>query len=122
MSQAAPDPSGFLPLTATVFEILLSLVDGERHGYAIMRDVELRSDDKVKLRPGSLYRAVHRLMEQGLLAEAAERPDPERDDERRRYYRLTSLGRAVARAEAERYAAVLSRADGKGLVGRREST
>ena len=92
----------FLPLTPVVFEILLALAEGEQHGYAIMLEVERRSSGAVTLHPGSLYRALNRLLESGLIEELDERPDPDHDDERRRYYRLTALGSDVAHAEALR--------------------
>jgi len=94
----------FLPLTPVVFEIALALAAGERHGYEIMQDVERRTDGRIVLHPGTLYRALGRLLEQGLIEELDERPAADRDDERRRYYRLSPLGRAVARAEVERLA------------------
>ena len=93
----------FLPLTPVVLEISLALATGERHGYEIMQEVERRSNGQVVLHPGTLYRALGRLLDQGLIEELEERPAPE-DDERRRYYRLTPLGHAVARAEVERLA------------------
>lgn len=96
----APDPLSFLPLTPVVFEILLSLADEERHGYSIIREVGARTG--APLRPGTLYRALGRLLDDGLVEELDERPDPGLDDERRRYYRMTTLGREVARAEARR--------------------
>jgi DNA-binding PadR family transcriptional regulator len=92
----------FIPLTAVAFEILLALAEGERHGYAIMRSVEERTSGRTRLYPGTLYRALERLLDSELIEELEERPHPESDDERRRYYRLTELGRAVAAAEAER--------------------
>ena len=100
----------FLPLTPVVFEIALSLAAGERHGYEIMQDVERRTDGRIVLHPGTLYRALGRLLEQGLIEELDERPAAGRDDERRRYYRLSPLGRAVARAEVERLAGQVSAA------------
>ena len=96
------DAQSFLPLTPVVFEILLALAEGEQHGYAIMLEVERRSGGAVSLHPGSLYRALNRLLESSLIEELDERPDPDHDDERRRYYRLTPLGADVARAEAAR--------------------
>lgn len=104
------DPRPFLPLTAVVFEILLALGDDERHGYDVMRDVERRSGGRIALHPGTLYRALARLLDQGLIDELDERPDPAADDERRRYYRVTPLGRAVARAEADRLASQVNAA------------
>lgn len=97
-----PDPRSFLPLTPVAFEILLALAGGEAHGYAILRDIEDRTEGRMSPHAGSLYRAIARLEADRLLEELEERPDPEADDERRRYYRLTSLGREVAAAEAGR--------------------
>jgi DNA-binding PadR family transcriptional regulator len=94
----------FLPLTPVSFEILLALASGELHGYAIMLDVERRTAGAISLHAGSLYRALNRLLEAGLIEELEERPGPELDDERRRYYRLTSKGLEVARGEARRLA------------------
>ena len=99
----------FLPLTPVVFEIALALAAGERHGYEIMQEVERRSDGQVVLHPGTLYRALGRLLDQGLIEELDERPG-DNDDERRRYYRLTALGQAVAQAEVERLASQVSAA------------
>jgi DNA-binding PadR family transcriptional regulator len=92
----------FLPLTPVAFEILLALAGGEQHGYAIMLDVEQRTNGAISLHAGSLYRALNRLLEAGLIEELDERPEPDKDDERRRYYRLTAKGLAVARGEARR--------------------
>jgi DNA-binding PadR family transcriptional regulator len=100
----------FLPLTPVVFEIALSLAAGERHGYEIMQDVERRTEGTIVLHPGTLYRALGRLLDQGLIEELDERPSGGVDDERRRYYRLTTLGHAVARAEVERLAHQVSAA------------
>src|SRR5919106_4444799 len=100
----------FLPLTPVAFEILLALADGEQHGYSVMREVERRSAGAIALHPGTLYRALARLLESGLIEELDERPDPANDDERRRYYQLTDRGIAVARAEAERMASQLNAA------------
>lgn len=99
----------FLPLTPVVFEIALALAAGERHGYEIMQEVERRSDGQVVLHSGTLYRALGRLLDQGLIEELDERPG-DNGDERRRYYRLTALGQAVARAEVERLAGQVSAA------------
>jgi len=98
----SPSAEAFLPLTPVAFEILLALARGEMHGYAMMRDIEARTDGRMSLHAGTLYRALGRLLEDGLLEELDERPDPEVDDQRRRYYRLSGLGRAVAAAEASR--------------------
>ena len=102
-----PRPDDFLPLTSGFFEILLTLAEGDAHGYAIMQAVARRTGGRIKLLPGTVYRAFHRLGELGLIEEAETRPAPDVDDERRRYYRLTPLGRRVAAAEAERLAASL---------------
>lgn len=91
-----------LPLPAATFHILLSLAEGERHGYALKREIAQRTDQKLVLGPGVLYGAIARMIEQGLIEESNDRPDPHLDDERRRYYRLTSFGRKVAQAEAAR--------------------
>lgn len=109
-------PQAFLPLTPVAFEILLALADGERHGYSIMREVAERSGGTVTLHPGTLYRALARLLESDLIQELAERPDPDHDDERRRYYRLSDRGIAVARAEAERLASQLTAARDRKLL------
>jgi DNA-binding PadR family transcriptional regulator len=105
-----------LPLTDVVFQILLALAGGPAHGYGVLIEVERRTAGAVKLRPGTLYRAIARLAEGGLLEEAAERPAPELDDERRRYYRLTDLGRRVAAAEARRRSRELEWARDAGLL------
>ena len=109
-------PQTFLPLTPVAFEIMLALADGEQHGYSIMRDVSDRSSGAVTLHPGTLYRALARLLESGLIEELDERPDPADDDERRRYYRLTERGIAVARAETERMASQVNAARGRKLL------
>lgn len=107
---------GFLPLTPVAFEILLALAEGEQHGYSIMREVERRSSGTVVLHPGTLYRALARLLESGLITELDQPPDPADDDGRRRYYQLTATGIAVARAEAERLASQLAAARQRKLL------
>jgi DNA-binding PadR family transcriptional regulator len=103
-----PEPpkavESFLPMTPAVFHILITLADGEAHGYAIMQEVARRSGGSVRLGPGTLYGAVSRLLEDQLIEECEERPDPEMDDTRRRYYRLTEFGSRVLAAETERLA------------------
>jgi len=97
---SAADRPATLP--PAIFHILLSLAEGERHGYAIKRQVLERTRGKLKLGPGVLYGSINKLVEQGWIEESEERPDPHLDDERRRYYRLTPAGRKAARAEAAR--------------------
>jgi DNA-binding PadR family transcriptional regulator len=106
-----------LPLTPVSFQILVALADGEKHGYAILKEVARRTEGKVALRTGTLYAALKRLVADGLVAESPERPDPALDDERRRYYRLTRRGRAVAVAEADRMAETLRQARAKLRLG-----
>ena len=95
-------PQEFLPLTPAYFNILLALADGEKHGYSIMKEIATRTSGKLCLGPGTLYGAIKRLLEDDVIEESAERPDPTHDDERRRYYRLTEFGQRVAAAEAAR--------------------
>jgi len=113
------DPESFLPLPQAAFHILVALAKGDRHGYAIMQDVAAGTDGNLKLNPGTLYTTIRRLLEQGLVIELDERPDPEEDDERRRYYRLTDWGRDVAKAEAARLQQTLAFARQAGLVQKR---
>jgi len=105
-----------LPLPMAVFHILIALADRDRHGYSIMQDVAARTDGKVQLSAGTLYSSIRRMLEQGLIEELAESPDPSSTDERRRYYRLTRFGRRVAAAEVERLNALLQQARATGLV------
>ena len=104
MSGSVQTPQEHLPLTPAVFNILLALADEEKHGYAIMLEVEENTQGQVNMGPGTLYGSIKRMLAAGLIAESDERPDPEMDDQRRRYYRLTGLGRRVLIAEAERLA------------------
>ena len=101
------DPGAFLPLKPAVFQILLSLADEERHGYAIIKEVERRTGGQVVILAGALYRFLRRMLEDDLIEESEERPAPEADDSRRRYYRITDFGRAVAIAEADRLEGLL---------------
>lgn len=116
---AEPPPESFLPLPRDTFHILISLADRDRHGYSVMKDVLERTDGALRLSPSSLYASIRRLLEKALIEELAERPDPDHDDERRRYYRLTKLGRAVATAEARRLERMLTDARATGLLPRR---
>jgi DNA-binding PadR family transcriptional regulator len=97
-----PAPDDLIPLSAAVFHILLSLAGGERHGYALKREIAARTGGKLTLGPGVLYGSIQKMLGQGLIEESDERPDPHLDDERRRYYRITTLGSRVAAAEAAR--------------------
>lgn len=114
-----PTPDSFLPLQPAVFHILMAVAEEDRHGYAIIQDVALRTGGAVKLSAGTLYRSIQRMLEDGLLVEVDERPDPEEDDERRRYYRITAFGRAVARAEAQRLTDLVRLARASGFVPKR---
>jgi DNA-binding PadR family transcriptional regulator len=116
MSDLEQKPENHLPLTPAVFRILLALTDGEKHGYAIMREVEETTEGRVTLGPGTLYGAIKRLLTAGLIIETDERPDPALDDARRRYYELTDMGRRVAAAEAERLAFLVEAARRKKLL------
>lgn len=100
-----------LPLPPAIFHMLLSLSEGERHGYALKREILKRTDGKLNLGAGALYGSIARMIERGFIVETGERPDPHLDDERRRYYRITPLGRRVAQAEAERMRQLVSLAD-----------
>lgn len=117
MSNTPLRPQDLLPLTPTVFHILLALADSERHGYSIMQEVTRITDGVIQMGPGTLYGTIKRMLEAGLIEETDERPDPEMDDERRRYYRLSSFGKRVTQAEAERLAALLNIARSKRLMG-----
>jgi DNA-binding PadR family transcriptional regulator len=114
----ARDPQPFLPLTPALFHVLLSLAGGDKHGYAIMKDVSGLTEGTVTLSAGTLYGILRRLVGDGMVVETGERPAPELDDERRRYYRLTEFGRKVARAEAQRLESVLALARAKRLLTR----
>ena len=108
---------GQLPLTPAVFHILLALADQDRHGYAIILDIAERTGGAMRLGTGTLYTAISRLLDGGLIEEPDERPDADQDDERRRYYRLTAFGRDVANAEARRLAALVKMARSRGITG-----
>ena len=116
MNTESPDIKSFVPLTPAAFNILLALADGEKHGYAIMQTVTMRSAGHVRMGPGTLYGLIKRMLADGWIEELDERPDPTLDDERRRYYRLTGLGQRIASAEAERLAALVAAARQQGLL------
>jgi DNA-binding PadR family transcriptional regulator len=100
-------------LTAAQFQVLLALADGEKHGYAIGKEIAARTAGQVQLGPATLYTVIKRLLEHGFIDEEAPRPDPELDDERRRYYRLTARGRRAAADEARRLEAIAKQARAK---------
>lgn len=108
-----------LPLPSATFHILMALADDDRHGYAIIQDVEARTDGELRLSAGTLYRTIQRMLEQGLITETRERPAPELDDERRRYYRITAFGVSVARAEASRLNQLVKMARSRGFAPER---
>ncbi len=110
------DLDALLPLSPAVFHILLAVARDELHGYGIIQDVAARTGGSITLSPGTLYRSIQRMLEQGLIEESSERPAPEFDDERRRYYRITKWGTRVARAEAERLSRLLHLARAQGLM------
>jgi DNA-binding PadR family transcriptional regulator len=114
-----PLPDSLLPLAPASFHILISLAEKDRHGYALIQDIADRTAGGVRLGAGTLYRTIQRLLEDGLIVELEDRPDPEEDDERRRYYRISSFGRAVARAEADRLADLVKLARASGLATKR---
>lgn len=116
LTSGDPAPESFLPLPRDTFYILVSLADRERHGYSVMLDVAERTDGVLRLSPSTLYASIKRLLVQSLIEELDERPDPRHDDERRRYYRLTRLGRRVAMAEARRLDRLLADARATGLL------
>ncbi len=110
------DPHDLLPLTPGMFHVLIALADGEKHGYAIIKEVVRRTDGAIRLSAGTLYTLIRRFVQEGVIAESDERPDPSLDDERRRYYRITEFGRDLARAEASRMESTLSMARAKNLI------
>ena len=112
----SPDIAALLPLPPATFHILVSLAEGDRHGYGIIQDVEQRTGGELRLSAGTLYRSIQRLLEQGLIVESTRRPAPAEDDERRRYYRLTPFGTAVARAETRRLSDLVRMARARGLT------
>jgi DNA-binding PadR family transcriptional regulator len=115
----AKNVDSMLPLTPAVFHILLALAEHERHGYAIMREVAADTNGALQLGPGTLYGCLKRMLASRLVEESDERPDPDLDDERRRYYRITDFGARTLRAEAERLALAVSAARAKRLLARK---
>lgn len=121
MSDDHRPPDTLLPLPPATLHILMAVADEERHGYAIIQEIAARTDGVVRLSAGTLYRSIQRMLEQDLIVEVHERPAPERDDERRRYYRITKYGTAVARAEARRLQGLVRLARASGFVPRSAS-
>jgi len=121
MENALQNPDELLPLTPAVFNILLALADGEKHGYGIMLEVEANTDGQVVMGPGTLYGSIKRMLNADLIAESDERADPDMDDQRRRYYRLTGLGRRVLGLEAERLASQVRVARAKSILAAESS-
>ena len=116
MAEDDLDVDSLLPLPPATFHILMALADEDRHGYAIIQDVASRTGGKLKLSAGTLYRSIQRMLEQGLILETRDRPAPELDDERRRYYRITPFGGKVARAEARRLTQLVKLARASGFA------
>jgi DNA-binding PadR family transcriptional regulator len=116
MNEWTREAEAMLPLTPAIFQILLALAGGERHGYSIMREIASRTAGKARVGPGTLYRSIKQMLAAGLIEESDERPDPALDIERRRYYRLTPFGQRVAEVEAERLARLVDTARAKQLL------
>ncbi len=116
MTNEPTDPQALLPLPPVTFHILVALSDGDRHGYAIIQDVAASTGGELQIQAGTLYRSIQRMLEQGLVAETRTRPALGEDDERRRYYRITPFGRAVAQAEARRLTQMVKLARAHGVV------
>jgi len=110
------NPDECLPLTPAMFEVLIALADGEKHGYAVLKEVERRTDGNVSLSPGTLYAIIRRFVSDGIVAESDERPDAALDDERRRYYRLTGSGKRVLAAEMLRLRDLVRLAEQRRLI------
>ena len=118
MHTDTPTPDSLLPLPPATFHILMALADDDRHGYAIIQEIETRTGGELRLSAGTLYRSIQRMIEQDLIVEIHERPAPEFDDERRRYYRITKFGEAVARAETRRLQNLVRLARASGFIPR----
>ena len=116
MASREAEVNALLPLPPATLHILLAVAEDDRHGYGIIQDVAARTGGELRLSAGTLYRSIQRMLEQGLIAEVRERPAPEQDDPRRRYYRITPFGNAVARGEARRLAQLVKLARACGLA------
>ena len=119
MVYSQSDIDALLPLPPATFHILMSLADGDRHGYAVIQDIAARTGGEVQMSAGTLYRSIQRMQQQGLIVESRRRPDPEEDDERRRYYQITTFGSSVARAEARRLTQLIRLARARGIAPER---
>jgi DNA-binding PadR family transcriptional regulator len=115
MAYTQSDISALIPLPPATFHILMAVAQEDRHGYGIIQDVIRRTNGELRLSAGTLYRSIQRMLEQGLIDETDDRPSPELDDERRRYYRISAFGAAVARAETHRMAQLVRMARTQGL-------
>ena len=113
------DIESLLPLPSATFHILMALADEDRHGYAIIQDIASRTNGTLQMSAGTLYRSIQRMQEQGLIIETRDRPAPEEDDERRRYYRITRFGLTVAKAEAGRLTQMVKLARARGIAPER---
>jgi DNA-binding PadR family transcriptional regulator len=111
-----PDPETLLPLKPVVFQVLLTLAEGERHGYGIVQEIAERSSARLQLEPGNLYRTLRFMLDEGLIQASDRRPPPGEDDERRRYYRITKFGQRVASAEAARLVELVADARARNLL------
>ena len=118
MTEAEKEPRDLLPLPPAQLHILLALADGEKHGYAVMSEVERMTDGEVSMGPGTLYGAIKRMLNADLIEESDNRPDPELDDERRRYYRVTGYGARVLTAELARLEQLVRAAEAKKVASR----
>jgi DNA-binding PadR family transcriptional regulator len=118
MTRGKRSAEALLPLSAPMFQVLIALADGDKHGYAIIKEVTRRTQGEVKLGAGTLYAIIRKFEGDGVVEECDERPDPALDDERRRYYRLTAFGREVAQAEGKRMEDALRMAQAKNLIPR----
>jgi DNA-binding PadR family transcriptional regulator len=119
MTYTQSEISALIPLPPATFHILMAVTQEDRHGYGIIQDVARRTGGELRLSAGTLYRSVQRMLEQGLITETRDRPAPEFDDERRRYYRISAFGTAVARAETRRMAQLVRMARTQGLLPER---
>lgn len=119
MSPAPVRPETLLPLPPAVFHILMAVADEDRHGYAIIQEVLTRTSGEVRLSPGTLYRSIQRMLDDDLIVETQDRPAPEMDDERRRYYAITKFGKAVAEAEVARLSDLVKLARASGFMPKR---